>query len=159
MATEIWKAKKEVQDMMRDLVAKNHPDLALTVDEIVVLFREKATKKGGKVILGSSKKAPSLLSILSDIDCKFIIEVAADEWQNLRLGHQKALLDHHLCALRVEEDDKTGDYKYFVAPPDIGYYFDEYERHGDWRPKDDASTTTTTATSTTADAVLAAGSK
>lgn len=150
MATEIWKATEEIQDKVKHLVANHHPELVLAADEIVVLFREKATKKGGKVILGTSKKAPAILNILADIDCKFIIELAADEWVGLSDDQQTALLDHHLCAFQVEEDPKTGDVKYSIAPPDIGYYFGEYERYGDWRPKEEqeeASTQTTNADS------------
>ena len=135
MPTEIWKASDEIQDKVKTLVANHHPDLILAADEIVVLFREKATKKGGKVILGASKKAPAILNILSDVECKFIIELAADEWTTLSDNERNALLDHHLCAFQVEEDPKSGEVKYFIAPPDIGYYYAEYERYGDWRPK------------------------
>ena len=115
MATEIWKAATEIQDKVKSLVANHHPDLILVVDEIVVLFREKATKKGGKVILGTSKKAPAILNILADIECKFIIELAADEWTLLSDGERTALLDHHLCSFQVEEDPKSGEVKYFIA--------------------------------------------
>ena len=137
MATEIWKAATEIQDKVKSLVANHHPDLILVVDEIVVLFREKATKKGGKVILGTSKKAPAILNILADVDYKFIIELAADEWTLLSDDERTALLDHHLCSFQVEEDPKSGEVKYFIAPPDIGYYYGEYERYGDWRPKEE----------------------
>lgn len=153
MPTEIWKATDDIQDSVKKLVANHHPDLILAADEIVVLFREKATKKGGKVILGSSKKAPSILNILSDVECKFIIELAADEWVGLTSNQQTALLDHHLCAFQVEEDPKTGDVKYFIAPPDIGYYFDEYERYGDWRPKQEEEASVKVDT-VTADTIL-----
>ena len=136
MATEIWKASEDIQDKVKKLVANHHPDLVLVVDEIVILFREKATKKGGKVILGTSKKAPAILNILADVDYKFIIELAADEWTMLSDQERDALIDHHLCAFQVEEDPKSGEVKYSIAPPDIGYYYAEYERHGDWRPKE-----------------------
>ena len=45
-----------------------------------------------------------------------------------------ALLDHILCACKVEEDEKTGDIKYRIAAPEVSFFWDELKRHGDWRP-------------------------
>ena len=77
---------------------------------------------------------------MGDTEYKFIIEVAADEWEDLTGSQKTALLDHHLCACRTEENPQTGDFKCFVAPPDVTYYFDEVDRHGDWRPREDDGT-------------------
>lgn len=139
MATDIWIASSDVQDVMKKLIANYHPDLALVVDEIAVLFREKASKSGGRVILGKTKKAPNLLSILGDKDYRFILELAADEWQNLDGTQQTALLDHLLCHCGVEEDAKTGDIKYTIKSPDLNFFSAELERHGNWRPNEDTT--------------------
>ena len=83
---DIWKAPDDVMATIKDLIAKHHPHLATITGQIAVLFREKAGHAGEHVVLGKSKKAPAVLGILGDIDYKFIIEIAADEWQGLTDG-------------------------------------------------------------------------
>ena len=134
MAVDYWKAGNDVNTMMNTLLG-HHPDLVLVEDEIAVVFREKAAKRGGKIVLGSSKKAPSMLGVLGDIEYKFILEIAADEWQGLTNKQQLALLDHLLCGCGVEENANTGTMKCFIRTPDVAFYWDELDRHGDWRPR------------------------
>lgn len=132
----IYKADSDIVDMVKDLVGKHHPDLALVVDEIAVVMREKAGQRGGKAILGKSSKASPLFGVLGDTDYKFILEIGGDAWLELTTRQQNALLDHLLCSCRAEEDDK-GNLKYSIAPPDVNFYWDELDRWGDWRPRPD----------------------
>lgn len=135
MATDVWKANAEIQEKMAELVGAYHPDLALVLDEMVVVFREKAAKKGGRVVLGKPRKGSPLLSALSKTDYKFILEIAADEWESLNTKRQTALIDRLLCGCRTEEDAKTGALKCFLVEPDVSYYYDELSRYGDWMPR------------------------
>lgn len=137
MAVDIWIASSDVSDVVTKLIANYHPDLALVSDEIAILFREKASKSGGRVVLGKTKKAPNLLSVLGDKDYKFILELAADEWMTLSGEQQTALLDHLLCHCGVEEDANSGDIKYTIKSPDLNFFSAELERHGNWRPNDE----------------------
>lgn len=125
--------------IMQDLIGDHHPDLALIDDKIVILFREKAVKKGGQVILGNTKKGPPLLPILSEkkYSYYFIIELAADEWQTLDNTQKQALVDHHLYSMKVEEDEKSGGVKCSIKPYDFAGYREEFERWGMWRPMPD----------------------
>jgi len=132
---DVWKAPADVMATVEDLIAKYHPHLATIVGQIAILFREKAGKAGDLVVFGKSKKAPAVLGVLGEIDYKFIIEIAADEWQGLTDGEKVALLDHHLCACRGTEDEQTGDMKFFLQPADVAFYREEVERHGFWRTK------------------------
>lgn len=136
---DTWKAGKDVMTMMKKLIAKHHPHLALIEEDIGILFREKAVEKAGKVILGSTKKAPGVLSVLTDkqFNHKFIIELGADAWARLSDKQRMACLDHHLCAILVEEDPETGAVKYGLRPPDFFAYRGEMERWGMWWPMDD----------------------
>jgi len=136
---EMWKASKEIVDQVQGLIKKHHPDLAIVMDEIAVIFRETAAKRGGRVILGKTSKASPLIAngILSDAPWKFIIELPADEWEKLTSRQKEALLDRHLCACRTEVNDKTGETKYLLASPDVAYYWDEIDRWGDWYPRDE----------------------
>lgn len=135
MSTDLWEAGKDVRDEMLRLIANHHPTLALVDDEIAIIFRGKASKRGGQVTLGTSKKAPPILNAFTKSNYKFILEIAADEWKTLSNSQQSALLDHLLCGCKVEEDPVAGDLKCSIAAPDIAFYWDELNRHGDWRPR------------------------
>jgi hypothetical protein len=130
----VYKAEQEVYDLMKVQVANHHPDLALYVDEIAIVFQEKASKVGDKVILGKPSKANALFGVLGDVDFKFVLTLAADEWLNLTRRQQGILLDSLLCACRAEEDDK-GNVKCRIARPDVSYFYDELDRYGDWYPR------------------------
>lgn len=136
---ERWKAGPEVMKKVVTLIAKYHPHLVLVEKEIAVIFREKAVEKAGLVIIGNTSKATPLIEILTDkkFNYRFIIEIGADVWENeLDNTQQLALLDHHLCAMKVE-DDGNGGYKYSLRPADFVGYKEEIERWGMWRPMDD----------------------
>ena len=130
---EMWKAGDDVINTMKDLIANHHPDLAMHDDEILVVFKEKASEVDGTKILGKTSKAAPLLALVGDKNYKFVITLAADEWGSLTNPQQKALLDHHLCACRAQENDQTGSSKFWVQPADVTFYEDEIRRHGFWR--------------------------
>ncbi len=145
MANEFWKSNDDIHQMMRELVAKNHPDLILLIgatretDEIVVVFKEKAGKSGGQVVLGNSKKVAPLANALGNTNYKFVLEVASDQWENeLGSKQREALIDHLLCACRVEEDPKSGEMKCSVVKPDVSAFRDNIERYGMWFPKEES---------------------
>jgi hypothetical protein len=139
MAVEFWKANDEIHTKMKELVANHHPDLALVVDEIVVVFREKAGKAGGQVVLGNSKKVAPIANAIGNTDYKFVLELASDQWENeLTSKQREALLDHLLTACRCEEDPKSGDVKCTVARPDIMAFRENIERYGMWFPKEES---------------------
>jgi hypothetical protein len=145
MANALFEAENDVYKLMKELVGNFHPDLALVVDEIAIVFKEKAGKAAGKPILGKAKKASPLFSVLGTKEYKFVLELAADEWQSLDSRQRKALMDHLLCGCRTEEDPESGGVTCSLAPPDISFYHDEIERWGNWRPKPDNDETDTSA--------------
>jgi len=136
---ENWLAGDDVMNTMRDLVAKYHPHLAGCVDEIAVIFKEKASEVGDVVIAGNTSKASPLFSILAETPWKFVITLAGDAWAELNDKQKLALLDHHLCACGGKED-KAGNMSYYVARPDVAFFREEVERHGVWRTSGAAPT-------------------
>jgi hypothetical protein len=136
---DFWKAGPDVMNTVKRLIADYHPHLALVEDEIAVVFKDKATEKCGLVIPGNTKKAPPLMRVLTDkkFDYKFIVEIGANAWNEFDDKQRQALLDHHLCAMKVEEDSNSGELKCSIRPPDFVGYKEEVERHGMWRPMDD----------------------
>lgn len=140
MSATFWLAPSEVHDIVRELVANYHPDLVLDVDEIAVVFREKAGKSGGRTVYGTPRKVTPLMSALAEEEYKWILEVAADKWEHeLDSRQRQALLDHLLCACRSEEDPESGDVKRTIAKPDIMMYRENLERYGNWFPKDETT--------------------
>ena len=139
--SEPWKAGQDIHDMVKKLVAANHPDIILVVDEIVVIFKEKAGKTGGQVTLGVSRKVPPLANAIGNTNYKFVLEIAADQWEHgLDSTQREALLDHLLCQCRADEDGKTGEPKCYIAKPDISAFRENVERYGMWFPKEAAET-------------------
>ncbi|MFA6234141.1 MAG: putative metallopeptidase [Bacteroidota bacterium] len=134
-----WLAGDDVKNTMRDLVAKYHPHLATCVDEIAVLFNDKATKVGDVVVAGKTAKASPLFSVLAEVPWKFIITLAADAWGELDDKQRLALLDHHLCACGAKEEE-GGGMSYYVAQPDVAFFKEEVQRHGVWRTSGAAPT-------------------
>ena len=128
-----WKAGDDVLNTIKDLITKYHLDLALCSEEIAVIFKEKSSKVGDAVVSGKTSKASKLFGVLGETDWKFIITLGADTWEELTDAQRVALLDHHLCACGAEENQQTGNIKYFVRLPDVAFYQDEIERHGFWR--------------------------
>ena len=57
-----------------------------------------------------------LISLLGERDYQFVIELAADTWNLLEEDQKKALLDHQLCFIGGEEDEKSGEMKYTSQP-------------------------------------------
>jgi len=142
MANDFWMAQEEIYDTARELIANNHPDLALCVDEIAIVFREKAGKSGGQAVLGMSRRVAPLVNALSDKTYRFVLELAADQWEHqLTAKQREALLDHLLCMCRCEEDPKTGDIKYSIAKPDFTAFRENLERYGVWFPREESEET------------------
>ena len=135
MATDTWEAGKDVWELVQHHISHNHPNLALVDKEIAVIFRAKASKSGGQVVLGKSRKAGAIFKVLGKADYKFILEIAGDEWGKMGDPQRSALIDHLLCACKVEEDEKTGDLKFSIASPEVSFFWDELKRHGDWRTR------------------------
>ena len=133
--SDIWKAGDEVYKTMEELIA-NKPaltHLAGVDDEILIVFKEKASKNGEHVIAGKTAKANPLLSVVAEGDWKFVITLAADEWQAMGNTEREALLFHHLCACAVDENPQTGNMKCYVRLADVSFYREEVEEYGFWR--------------------------
>ena len=133
--SSIWKAGDEVYKMVEALVANkpNLSNLALIDDEILIVFKEKASKNGEHVIAGKTAKANALLGVVDEKDWKFVITLAGDEWSSMGNAEREALLFHHLCACGVEENPQSGDIKCFVRLPDVSFFREEVEEFGFWR--------------------------
>ncbi|MEL7338902.1 MAG: putative metallopeptidase [Bacteroidota bacterium] len=137
MADIPYKADRQIVSMMQDLIRDHHPDLLPIMDGIALLFKEKPSKSGGKTVYGKTSKASPILESITGTKWYFVITLSQDGWTDLNIQQRLALLDHHLCACRVDFDDVSGEYKHSIGSPDVVGYYDEIERHGLWRPRED----------------------
>ena len=128
-----WKASSSTHEIIRDLTANHHPHLVDIVDDIVVVFKDKASRKGDRPILGTTAKAPAILSVLGEREYQFVLTIGNDCWVKLNEAQRTALIDHLLCFIGGKEDEKTGEMKYFMQTPDVFYFSEEESRHGNWR--------------------------
>jgi hypothetical protein len=132
-----WKAADDVYEIMKGLVASNHPDLALVVDEIIIVFNEKARKSGGNTVYGNAGRVGKMTNVIGGTDYKFILTLGADTWETeLSSRQRKALLDHLLCMCRCDEDPSSGELKCYNVRPDIMAFRENVERYGMWFPKE-----------------------
>lgn len=132
---DLWKAGPEVYKTMETLIANNASltALALVDDEILIVFKEKASSVGDHVVAGKTSKANALLGVVDEKDWKFVITLAGDEWQKMMDQEREALLFHHLSACGVVENPDSGKIRYFVKLPDVSFYREEVEKYGFWR--------------------------
>lgn len=130
---DVWKAGPDVYEFLHQTLKAYHLERLYDLEgKIEVVFKEKASTPGGKVVMASTKKVNPMLKVLHGSEALFIFEIAADEWQNMTDKEKLALMDHHLCSISTKES-KEGDVTYSVAPPDFVGYRAEIERHGVWR--------------------------
>lgn len=125
---DIWKANEEIHETMRELVGKHHPDLALVVDEILIVFME----KGGKATVpGSAGRVSPMMNLVGGTSYKFMIVLPADKWEHEMTSREREiLLNHHLFSCRVDEDPNSAELKFYMARPDVIAFAENVEIYG-----------------------------
>jgi hypothetical protein len=126
-------AGPDIQTTKDNLIANFHPHLATISDEIVVIFKDKASVVGEKQVLGAVKKASKIIETLTGKTFVFVLELAADTWKDLTDDERIALLDHLLHYCGGEEKEEDGSMRWFIDRPDVMYFRGEVERHGFWK--------------------------
>lgn len=119
---------EEAEKIANHLIATYHPELATA--RFRYLFKEKASKKGGKPVMGSVKKMSDLMIYLINVD--FMVEIPLDIWNELDNTKRTALVDHLLERCSGEEDEETGEMKWKVREPDVHEFSSILRRYGAW---------------------------
>jgi hypothetical protein len=127
MAREYGPAESVEQVALR-LIPTYHPELATA--RIVYVFVDKASKKGGKPVLGKARRVSGALEFLLERD--FIIEVALECWNELADRQRNALVDHLLESCTGVEDEQNGDMKWTTREADVREFTSILNRHGAW---------------------------
>jgi hypothetical protein len=97
--SEIYVAGPEVTELAERVIREYRPELLAS--EIRYVFKDKASKRNGKVVIATARKASSRDNVIystpgNQIDLEFIIQIGADVWMSLSPDQQKAVLHHEL---------------------------------------------------------------
>lgn len=126
--SRIWNdAGDTVGKIASALIPNYHPELATA--RMMYMFVDKASKKGGRPVMGKAKKITGFMEYLAEAD--FLIEVPLDIWNDLSEAARTALVDHLLeSCTGVEGDD--GTMKWTGREPDVQEYSTILDRYGAW---------------------------
>lgn len=125
---QTYENAESVEGIANSLIPTHHPDLATAKFRYV--FKEKASKKGGKTVLGTVKKMSDLLYFL--IDAHYLVEIPLEVWNTLDETKRVALVDHLLERCVGEEDSESGEMKWKTREPDVQEFASILRRHGAW---------------------------
>ena len=96
---QVYTDAEPVENLANSLIGTHHPELATAV--IRYIFKEKASSKGGKVVLGSVKKLSDQQKFLIENHPDFLMEIPMDVWNDMDASKRTALVDHFLeCCTR-----------------------------------------------------------
>jgi hypothetical protein len=98
----------EVYELMDELIAAHHPDLASADARIALAWRLGWKPSSGKLKLGMCRLAADIDAALHGYD--FIILLNSEVWKEFSDTQRRALLDHELCHAGVCKD-KEGEIK------------------------------------------------
>lgn len=124
----------EVATIAAELIAQQPMHGLLSQVRIDYVFRDKAAKSHGRVVLGRARKVGGLNAFLirdGEPDPMFVIEVAEDEWLNLDDDQRRALVDHELCHCQVTEGEEGLELA--IRGHDLEEFTCIVERHGMWK--------------------------
>lgn len=116
----LYRNAKEVRQIARDLI-DSYPHMFGHLEGVRIeyFWRDKAQKKGAKVILGTASLVSgrhALLALkggLNEYDWAdgkthafFVIEIAEDEWKHLSEHQRRALVAHEMMHCGKDDDDE-----------------------------------------------------
>jgi len=126
--SKIYSEAEDVAQIASGLIPNFHPELAEA--RISYVYVDKASNKGGRALYGKVKKFSGYFEWALERD--FVVEVAADLWQELSDPQKTALVDHLLEHVTGEEDEKTGVMNWLTREPDVQEFSSILNRHGAW---------------------------
>jgi hypothetical protein len=144
MAT-MWRPAKEPREIGEKLIEQHYSDISDSGVRVEWWFRNEASRKGGKLVLGSCTKITGRVAYMTQqgtlaegyIEPKFlqyyVIEIAEDTWMELSAKQRVALVDHELSHILIEHDDEDG-FTYKTVSHDIEEFAAVLQRHGLWKP-------------------------
>jgi predicted metallopeptidase len=128
---DLWRAESDVTDLAEAVIKKYRPELADT--EIVYIMREKAGKKGNKVVIATARKVATKENVVHSFEGKpdvtFVVEIGADAWKELSPQQREAVMHHELCHCGFD-DKEDGGPEPAVIQHDIEEFSAVVDAHG-----------------------------
>ena len=116
---------EEVIEMAQEIIEQYHPHLENA--KVGFIFKDKAGKSGGRVVLGQASKV-SEKQQAAGLDLDFLIWLAKDYWDTMTSHKRMALIDHELCHCEYDEIDGAS-----IRGHDVEEFGDIIDRYGLWR--------------------------
>jgi hypothetical protein len=141
-----WREAPEVKEIADRLIPEHHQEIELWMDEIRYVFRDKAAKSKGRVVLGKAHKlggmacylihsAPGDLNEFGDqAGDMFVVEIAEDAWETLTMRQKEALVDHELAHLSISINEEDGSIQRNIRGHSVEEFTEIIQRHGAWKP-------------------------
>ena len=124
--------EEDVLKIARDLVDKHHNKRCM------VQFKDIGFLWNMKGFSGSVAGKCSLVSDAYRTFFKnpvhFVVQLDFPKFQDLTPDQQVAIIDHELCHIDYNEDEKTGDLKPKIRTRDSEEFCEIVDRHGAWTP-------------------------
>lgn len=141
-----WLHALEVEAIAETLIetVDRHADLSRARIEYV--FIDKAPKSHGRQVWGRARKISGLAAffaaarrpkVFKEPAPFFVVEISHDIWTQLDEHQRRALVDHELCHLYVDEDD-DGELVLGTRGHDVEEFRSVIERNGLWSPMSQA---------------------
>jgi len=127
---QVYTEAEPVENLANSLIGTHHPELATAI--IRYIFKEKASSKGGKIVLGSVKKLSDQQKFLMEGHPDFLLEIPLDVWNEMDGAKRTALVDHFLERCTGEEEEQTSEMKWATREPDVHEFSSILRRHGAW---------------------------
>ena len=113
-----------VEQVANDIIERFHPDLKDV--RILYIFNTKPKLRGGKITLGSARKATPTERLFLNVEA--VITICSESWDRQNSRQRQALLDHELHHLRVEVDGTLS-----LNPHDVEEFSTVLKRWGTWK--------------------------
>jgi len=123
-----WENAESLENIAAGLIPNYHPEIATA--RMLYCFVSEASSKGGRKILGKVRKLSGFLEWIIGKD--FVVEVAADMWNELDDQQRTALIDHLLERCYGEENEDTGEISWKIREPDVQEFGTILDRYGAW---------------------------
>lgn len=127
----------ELYELLDNLVAEHHTDLAEANANIVLAWRNNWKTKNGRLTLGTCQLVGPLDAALHGYD--FIICLNKKAWGEFKESQRRALLDHELCHAGASKDedgtireDERGRAIFGIRKHDMEEFQCIVKRHGSW---------------------------
>ena len=119
---------EDVEKIAVRVIDKWHSGLSEA--NIVYLFKDVPTwNSKGKTVFARTHKAPEQWQFLAG--CDVVVIVNKKVWDRLDNKQREALIDHELCHVLKDEDEK-GNPKWSMVTHDVEEFAAVIQRHGMW---------------------------